>query len=149
MKILPDVDGALAFVRYNILPRDAVAVTAPNTHAAMMEVGRVDYDIELPLLYDFVYRKNGRLLDRNAGAEVIARLDELQEACARHDRLWVVLTRGTRFRAPGEAISWEEPGGRFDLFVRTNLELKYQTYLADVFLWDCSKGRLKTFQRAW
>jgi len=149
MKILPDVDGALAFVRHNILPRDALAVAAPHTTAALVEVGRVDYDVELPLLYDFVYRKNGRLLDRNAGAEVISRLDEFQDACARHERLWLVLTRGTRFRSPGETITWQEPGARFDLFVRTNLELKYQTYLADVFLWDSSKGRLKDFQRAW
>lgn len=148
-KILPDVDGALDFVRQNMLPRDALAVSAPYTHAAIVDVGRVNYDIEVPVLYDFVYRKNGRLVDRNAGAEVISRLDELQEAVARHERLWVVLTRVFHFRSPAETISWQEPGARFDLFVRTNCELKYQTYLADVFLWDCSKGRLKNFQRAW
>jgi len=146
-KILPDVDEALAFVRHNILPQDALAVTGPHTAAAIVEVGRVDYDIELPLFYDFVYRKDGRLLDRNAGAEVISKLDDLQDACARHQRLWVVITRSSRFRSPGETIAWQEPGGRFDLFVRTNLELKRQTYLADVFLWDNANGRLKNFQR--
>ncbi len=30
--------------------------------------------------------------------------------------------RSSRFRSPGETIAWQEPGGRFDLFVRTNLE---------------------------
>jgi len=149
IKILSDIDGALAFVRHNILPRDALAVAAPHTTAALVEVGRVDYDIEVPLLYDFVYRKHGREVDRNAGAEVISRLDELQDACAGHERLWLVLTRDVRFRSPGETITWEEPGARFDLFIRTNCELKYQTYLADVFLWDSSKGRRKNFQRAW
>jgi hypothetical protein len=148
-KILVDIDGALGYVRHNILPGDALAVEAPNTTAAYLEVGRVNYDIEMPLLYDFVYRKNGRLLDRNAGAEVISSLDDLQQACEQHDRLWVVLTRDIHLRSPGEPITWDEPGGRFDLFVRTNCQLQYQTYLADVFLWDYSKGRLRDFRRAW
>jgi hypothetical protein len=147
-KILPDVDGALAYVRENRGSEDAVAITAPHTAAALCEVGRVDYDIEIPLLHDFVYRKNGRLIDRNAGAEVISKLDQLQDACARHERIWVVLNRDIRFRSPGERIAWQDPGGRFDLFVRTNLELKYQTYLTDVFLWDGSKGRLRGFRRS-
>jgi hypothetical protein len=146
-KILVDIDGALAFVRHNILPDDALAVEAPHTTAAIVEVGRVNYDIEIPLLYDFVYRKDGRLLDRNAGAEVMSSVDDLQKACERHQRLWVVLTRDIHFRSPGETITWNEPGGRFDLFVRTNCELKYQTYLADVYLWDFSKGRMQDFHQ--
>ena len=147
-KILPDVDGALAYVRQNIGPNDAFAITAPHTAAALTEVGRVDYDIEVPMLNDFVYRKNGRLIDRNAGAEVIQKLGEFQDACARHQRLWIVLNRDIRFRSPGEKIAWQDPGGRFDLFIRTNLELKHQTYLTDVYLWDSSKGRLRTFRRS-
>ncbi len=147
-KILPDVDGALAYVREKIAPEDALAVAAPHTAAAICEVGRVEYDIEIPLLHDFVYRKDGRLIDRNAGAEVISRLDELQDACGRHRRLWVVLNRDIRFRSPGEKITWQDPGGRFDLFVRTNFELMHQTYLTDVYLWDASKGRLQGFRRS-
>ena len=146
-KILPDVDGAFAYVREHLAPEDALAVAAPHTAAAICEVGRVEYDLELPLLHDFVYRKNGRLIDRNAGAEVISKLDELQDACGRHRRLWVVLNRDIRFRSPGEKIVWQDPGGRVDLFVRTNFELMHQTYLTDVFLWDGSKGRLRTFRR--
>ena len=147
-KLLPDVDGAFAFVRQKIAQGDALAVAAPHTAAAMCELGRVDYDIELPLLHDFVYRKDGRLIDRNGGAQVIARVDDLQDALAQHDRVWVVLNRDIRFRSPGSRIAWQSPGARFDLFVRTNLQLVHQTYLTDVFLWDQSKGRLHGFRRA-
>jgi hypothetical protein len=58
------------------------------------------------------------------------------------------LSRDVRFRSPGEKIAWHEPGGRFDLFVRTNLKLMHQTYLTDVFLWDASKGRFQVFRRS-
>ncbi len=147
-KLMPDVDGAFAFVRQKIAAGDALAVAAPHTAAAMCELGRVDYDIELPLFQDFVYRKDGRLIDRNGGAQVIARVDDLQDAIAQHERVWVVLNRDIRFRSPGSRIAWQSPGARFDLFVRTNLELVHQTYLTDVFLWDQSKGRLQGFRRA-
>lgn len=146
-RLQPDSAGALSYVRRNARPGDAIMVSAPHTQSALLEIGRVDYDLAIPLLHDFFYRKDGRLLDRNAGAEAIRNLDMLQDKCVEHQRLWVLVNREDILRSPGKDIRWNLPGGRTDLFLRRNLDLTYRTYLWDVFLWDAAAGRFQTFRR--
>ncbi len=147
-KIQTDSTAALAYVRRNARAGDAIMVSAPHTQSALLEIGRIDYDLAIPLLHDFFYRKDGRLIDRNAGAEAIRNLDMLQEKCAAHERLWVLINREDLLRSPGQDIRWSFPGARTDLFLRTNLELMFRSYLWDVFLWDAATGRFHTFRRA-
>ncbi len=143
-----DSTGALSYVRRNVRAGDKIMVSAPHTQSALLEIGRIDYDLAIPLLHDFFYRKDGKLIDRNAGAEAIRNLDMLQEKCAEHERLWVLVNREDILRSPGKDIQWRFPGGRADLFLRTNLDLAYRSYLWDVFLWDRAAGRFRTFRRA-
>ena len=142
-----DSTGALGYVRRNARAGDAIMVSAPHTQSALLEIGRIDYDLAIPLLHDFFHRKDGRLIDRNAGAEAIRNLDMLQQKCAEHERLWVLVNREDILRSPGRDIRWRLPGARTDLFLRTNLDLTYRTYLWDVFLWDAASGRFQTFRR--
>jgi len=146
-RIQTDSTGALSYVRRHARAGDAIMVGAPHTQSALLEIGRVDYDLAIPLLHDFFYRQDGRLIDRNAGAEAIRNLDMLQEKCAEHERLWVLVNREDILRSPGKDIRWRLPGGRTDLFLRTNLELIHRSYLWDVFLWDATAGRFHTFRR--
>lgn len=142
-----DSTGALSYVRRHARPGDAIMVSAPHTQSTLLEIGRIDYDLAIPLLHDFFYRKDGRLIDRNAGAEAIRHLDGLQEKCAEHERMWVLVNREDILRSTGRDIRWQLPGARTDLFLRTNLDLAHRTYLWDVFLWDRSAGRFHAFRQ--
>jgi 4-amino-4-deoxy-L-arabinose transferase-like glycosyltransferase len=144
-KILGDSTGAFRYIRSQLRPGDAITANEPHTHAAHLEAGRVDYDLSVPMLHDFVMLKKGRLIDRNGGAEVIGSLGQLIEACRRHPRLWVVLNR-EKFRSRGKNLCWEYPGARMELFLRKNMEIRYRGYQFTVFLWDASAGRLAPFR---
>ncbi len=144
-KLLGDSTGAFRFVRTQLQPGDQVAATEPHTHAALMEAGRVDYDLAVPLLYDFVMLKDGHLIDRNGGARSVSSLRQLMDVCRDNDRVWVVVNR-EKFRSRGKNIRWEYPSARVELFLRQNLELKHRTYLWSVFLWDASRGFRRPFR---
>ncbi|MFO0957687.1 MAG: glycosyltransferase family 39 protein [Isosphaeraceae bacterium] len=144
-KILNDSTGAFRFVRGQLRPGDAIAANEPHPHAAYLEAGRVDYDLTVPLLHDFVMLKGGRLIDRNGGAETIASLDDLVDACKRHERLWVVVNR-EKFRTRGKNLRWEYPGARIELFLRKNMRVAYRSYMWTVFLWDQSEGHYAPFR---
>ncbi|QEH34217.1 Dolichyl-phosphate-mannose-protein mannosyltransferase [Aquisphaera giovannonii] len=144
-KILNDSTGAFRFVRGQLRPGDAIAANEPHPHAAYLEAGRVDYDLTVPLLQDFVMLSKGRLIDRNGGAEVIASLDDLIEACRRHDRLWVVVNR-EKFRTRGKNIRWEYPAARIELFLRKNCQIAFRSYLWTVYVWDASRGQYENFR---
>lgn len=145
-KILGDSTGALQFVKQRLVITDKIAITEPHPHAAKLELGRVDYDLAVPLLYDFVYKKDSKLIDRNGSAEVIAGVEDLQKAVESNDRLWVLVNR-EKFRSRGKNIRWEYPGARVELFLRENFEIKYESYLWTVFLWDVSLGKYKSFRK--
>ncbi len=144
-KILGDSTGAFRYVAANLREDDRVAATEPHPHAALLETGRADYDLAVPILYDFVFRRDGRLIDRNGSAEVIGKLGQLQEACARHERIWVVVNR-EKFRSRGKNLRWEYPGARVELFLRKNFDLKFRSYLWSVYLWDRNAGRYARFR---
>ena len=57
--------------------------TEPHPHAAYLEIGKVDYDLTAPVLYDFVVLKKGVLVDRNGGAEAVDSLNRLQRRLLR------------------------------------------------------------------
>jgi hypothetical protein len=145
IRVASDMTGACAYVRSQLREGDLVAANEPQPPAAMLEVGKADYDISVPLLHDFVYRKNGRLIDRNASAESISTVEQFQDIIARHDRIWVVLNR-LKYRSHGQDIMWQYPAARLEAFLRENLELKYQTYQYVVFLWDAHVGRFRSFR---
>jgi hypothetical protein len=149
-KLLDDSSGALTYVRRELRGEDVVAVTNPHGHAAMIELGRVDYDVNLPLKYDFVYRKDGRLIARDVASVVISNVDELQNACGRHDRLWVLLNR-ERFASTGlgKGVRWQLPGARVVSFLQQNFELKCRAYSWDIYLWDRRAGNFQGFRRDW
>ena len=144
-KILNDSTGAFRYVRANLRPGDAVAANEPHPHAAYLEAGRATYDLSVPLLQDFVMLRKGRLIDRNGGAEVIGSIDDLMEACRRHERLWVVVNR-EKFRTRGKNLRWEYPGARLELFLRANFQVAHRSYLWTVFLWDRSRGQYRGFR---
>ena len=144
-KILGDPISALAYVRKELREEDKVMITEPHPHAAKIELGRVDYDLVVPILYDFTYNKDGVLRDRNGNAEVVNRLAQLQDIFAQNKRVWIIVNR-EKFRSRKKNIRWEYPSAREELFLRTNCSLRYRSYLWSVFLWDESRGKLKTFR---
>jgi hypothetical protein len=145
-KIIADSTSGLSYVRSELRQGDAVAATEPNAPASLIEVGRIDYDLSVPLMHDFVYRKNGKLIDRNGGAEVISTLEQLQDAITTHDRLWVIANR-LKMRSRGQDVVWELPAARIEAFLRENFELKHQSFQSAVFLWDAHAGRYRSFRQ--
>jgi hypothetical protein len=140
-----DSTRALAFVRNNLRAGDRVAISELYPQAALLETGRSDYDIAVPILYDFTLRKKGKLVDRNGAAEVVGNLDELQRAFAEHDRLWVVFDRD-QMHSRSKDVLWEYPAGRLQLFLRNNARLMFRSYLWSVYLWDRNAGQYSTFR---
>jgi hypothetical protein len=145
MKLLGDSTGALQFIRANLRPADRVMVTEPHTHAALLETGRVDYDLSVPLLYDYAMWKDSRLIDRNGGAEIVGELNQLAAALQEHDRVWIAVNH-EKLRSRGKNLRWEYPGARVDLFLRRNCQLVYKTYLWSVYLWDAGHGSYIPFR---
>ncbi|MBT8038396.1 MAG: glycosyltransferase family 39 protein [Verrucomicrobiae bacterium] len=145
-KILGDPISSLAYVKSEMRPEDKIMITEPHPHAAKIELGRVDYDLVVPILYDFTYNSEGVLRDRNAGAMAVNRLADLQKIFSEQPRVWVILNR-EKFRSRKKNIRWEYPGAREELFIRQNAELKYRSYLWSVYLWDRSAGAMETFRK--
>ncbi|MFT6178358.1 MAG: hypothetical protein ACJAQT_002790 [Akkermansiaceae bacterium] len=150
-KLLGDPISGLQHVKANLRENDKVMITEPHPHAAKMELGRVDYDLVIPILYDFAYSDGGLLRDRNGDAEVVNRLARLQEIFATEDRVWILLNR-EKFRSRKKNIRWEYPGAREELFIRENCELVFRSYLWHVYLWDQGTGKYRSFRsepRGW
>jgi hypothetical protein len=144
-RIQADSTGALRFVAENLRPGDHLAITEPHPHAALFETGQSDYAGSIPVLYDYITRRQGALVDRNGGAQVIGGVNDLQQAFAKNERLWVVFNR-EQAGARGSAIDWEYPGGRFQLYLRNNAHLVFRSYLWSVYLWDHNAGRYSSFR---
>jgi hypothetical protein len=136
---------ALRYVANNLRAGDRVAISELYPQAALLEAGRADYDIAVPILYDFALRKKGKLVDRNAAAEVLGNLDELQRAFAKNQRLWIVFDRD-QMHARGNDIRWEYPGGRILLYLRNNAHLVFRSSLWSVYLWDQNAGEYSSFR---
>ncbi|WP_169977131.1 glycosyltransferase family 39 protein [Tautonia rosea] len=145
LKLLPDSTGAFRYVAAHLREGDHVLATEPHPHAGILEIGRIDYDLSVPRLLDFLVLKDGQLIDRNGGAVSIGNLDELMDACEAHDRLWLLIYK-EKFRTRGKNMRWEYPGARIETFIRQNMELKHQTYLWHVYLWDRSQGHFRPFR---
>ena len=145
LRILGDSTGAMRFVKSQKRPGDRIAVTEPHTHCAFLEGGGCDYDVALPLLYDFAVMREGKLVDRNGGGLVVSSIDQLMEEFSAGHRIWVLLNR-EKFRTRGKNMRWEYPGARFEMFLRKNCELRHRTYLWSVYLWDPAKGHYDGFR---
>ncbi len=145
MRILGDSTGAVRWVRSQKRPGDRIAITEPHTHCAYLEGDKCDYDLAFPLLYDFAVMRNGVLVDRNGGGEVISNIDQMIREFSEGNRIWVLLNR-EKFRTRGKNMRWEYPGARFETFIRKNCELKHRTYLWSVYLWDPAAGHYQNFR---
>jgi hypothetical protein len=136
---------ALRYVANNLRAGDRVAISELYPQAALLETGRTDYDIAVPILYDFALRKKGKLVDRNAAAEVVGNLDELQRAFAKNQRLWIVFDRD-QMHARGSGVRWEFPAGRILLYLQNNAHLVFRSSLWSVYLWDQNSGEYSSFR---
>ena len=137
--------GALRFVAENLRAGDRIAITEVFPQAALIETGQCDYDLGTPIRYDYVYRKRGGLIDRNAGAQVIGNLDELERAFAKNDRLWIIFSR-SQLTDRVLPIQWGYPGARVQLYLRKNARLVFRSYLWSVYLWDRNAGEYSSFR---
>jgi 4-amino-4-deoxy-L-arabinose transferase-like glycosyltransferase len=144
-KLLADSNGALQYIRSQLRPGDKIIVTQPHAQGALHEIGRVDYELHVPLLYDFVLLENGRLVERAAAAEVICTLSQFQKLCAKHDRLWIAIDR-EKYPFRGERIREDHACARIESFLRTNMQLKHRTHMWHVYLWDADHGRFRAFR---
>lgn len=144
-KLVGDSTGAYQFMRSQLREGDVIIATEPHPHAAILEAGRVDYDLSVPIAYDFFLLKEGRLLDRNGGAKAVVNVDQLREICKRSPRVWVVLNR-EKFRTKGHDILWQFPGARLELFIRRNFVNVRNFPLCSVFLWDAARGEYQAFR---
>ncbi len=145
LKLLGDSTGAMQFIGRHLRQGDAIMVTEPHTHAALLEIGRVDYDLSVPLLYDFAMLQDGKLIDRNGGAEVIGNLASLKDVFQNQQRVWIAVNR-EKFRSRGVSIRWEYPAARVEQYLRRNCQLAHQSYLWSVYLWDAGQGRYAPFR---
>ena len=143
--LLGDPITALRQVHANRREGDKVMITEPHPHAAKMELGKADYDLALPILYDFAYWDDGILRDRNGDARVVNRLAQLQDIFAREERVWIVINR-EKLRSRTRNLRWEYPGAREELFLRRNCQLTFRSYLWHVYLWDRNTNRYRAFR---
>ncbi len=146
IRILGDSTGCIRWVNSQMRPGDKLAITEPHTHAAHIESGKVDYDVAVPLLYDFAVFQDGRLIDRNGGSEIVSNVDEFLSVIEKHDRVWILINR-EKFRSRGKNLRWEYPGARFEMLLRKNCELKHRTYLWHAYLWDSARGHYVGFNK--
>jgi hypothetical protein len=144
--VTSDIDGAVAFVRRELRTGDAVAAQEPHTPMAAIGLGRADYDFIVPMVDGYLYRRNGKIVDRNVGADVISTLEGLEDAIATHDRLWVIVDR-YRMPSRGQDVEWEFPAARVEAFLRENFQLRCRTFFFSVFLWDASAGHYRGFRQ--
>jgi hypothetical protein len=70
MTILGDSTGCVRYVHSQMRPGDRIAISEPHTHTAFLEHGKIDYDVSIPLLYDFAVMRDGHLIDRNGGGRM-------------------------------------------------------------------------------
>lgn len=152
-RILPSYDESLqgnmiasmSYVTKNIRPGDKLMVSELYPQLALEEVRKPDYDLAVPIYFDYVYRKRGKIVDRNGGAEVIGNIDELQRAFAKNDRIWIVYNRSPNM-VRTKNILWQYPAGRVQLYLRENARLVFSSYLWSVYLWDKGAGVYSSFR---
>ena len=137
--------AALRFVAANERPGDRLAITELHPQTALLEDRRPNYDLAIPTYYDYVYRKNGKLIDRNGGAELLGNIDALQRTFAKYDRVWVVYNREPD-TIRWQDIFWSYPAGRLQLYLRQNARLVFRSYLWNVYLWDRNDGHYIDFR---
>jgi hypothetical protein len=144
-RIMGDSTRALRYVAENLRPGDRIAITEPHPHAALFETGQCDYALSVPILYDYFVRRQGELVDRNGGARVLGNMEDLQQAFAKNERLWIVFNRA-QAGALGTKIPWQNPAARIQLYLRSNSRLVFRSYLWSVYLWDRNAGQYLPFR---
>ena len=67
--VVGDSTSAFSYVRTHLRPGDAVAVTEPHPPGALVEIGQVDYDLQLYLSVDeyVADRRDGKLVRSKRG----------------------------------------------------------------------------------
>ncbi len=141
-RIPSDSTGALRFVAENRRTEDRLAIAEPAPNAATVEKQPADYGISIPVYYDYFVRRQGALVDRNGGAQLIGSLDDLQQAVAKNERLWILVSRK---KMQGTEVAWGFPTSRFHLYLHQNARLVFRCYAWSVYLWDRNAGHYSSF----
>ena len=137
--------AALRFVAGNERPGDKLAITELHPQTALLEDRPPDYDLATPTYYDYVYRKHGKLIDRNGGAQLVGNIDALQRIFAQNERVWIVYNREPD-TIRWKDIFWNYPAARLQLYLRQNTRLVFRSYLWNVYLWDRNDGHYIQFR---
>ncbi|MBV8098050.1 MAG: glycosyltransferase family 39 protein [Verrucomicrobia bacterium] len=140
-----NVIASMSYVSKNIRPGDKLMVSEFYPQIGLEEIRKPDYDLAVPIYFDYAFRQKGKLVDRNGGAEVVGNLDELQRAFAKNERIWIVFNRQADI-VRTKKILWQYPAGRVQLFLRENARLMFSSYLWSVYLWDKNDGIYSSFR---
>jgi hypothetical protein len=135
-----DSEAAFSYVGAHLREGDKVMASEPYAVAAQLESGKVDYETFLPVYDDHVYRRGGQIVDRITGVPIVTSVEELEDVVSRTDRMWIVWNR-EKSMSRGVDVPWRVPGARVELFLRQNMEVKFQSYLWTVYLWDVHRGK--------
>jgi hypothetical protein len=121
--------SAYEFVRDHMQEEDIV-IAGHHPGAAANTIGKCDYYLLQWGLYDEIFEKNGKLIDRRGAATLVDNVDKLRTVFESNKRAWIVIT-DMRMEAYRPEVTH---------FIRSNARLVYQPFLCNVFLWEQSDG---------
>jgi hypothetical protein len=125
---------AFQYIKAHWQPGDIVMANLPS--AAAIHLGRLDY--YLPPLWqpklDGLYARNGRVIDRWGGGEVITNLDQMSSILAKSKRVWIQIDDNERSIDPDLAHLYD--------YFTTLGEPAMETYGVRLRLWDQKKSWL-------
>lgn len=119
---------AIRFVSSQRGPNDLLITGHSQT--AIFYSQRVNYYLVGRVAFDEIFRKDGVLIDRWGGGELIDSVDKLRYVLERAERAWIVL--GDRRITQLDEDLRE--------FLKSNLRLVYQPFFNNVYLWEKSRG---------
>jgi hypothetical protein len=98
------------YVKEHKLPNDVVVSPLPSL--AVTSLGKLDYFLMGKGYFDATYWREGRLIDRWAGGQVISNLDQLNHVLENSKRVWLHLEDSREGRFSPEVWEYVETLGR-------------------------------------
>lgn len=121
--------SALSYVKQHMQSGDILATAHPQ--GAIVTMGRVDYYLSPVVAFDELYRKDGKVIDRWGGGELIDNIDKLRDLFDRYNRVWLVMSD----------IRLAQFSLEFQRFLFRNARPVFQPFFSNVLLWDRSEGK--------
>jgi hypothetical protein len=122
---------ATRFVSSHRKPGDLLITAHPQ--AGLYFSQKVDYYLMGWVAFDEIFRKNGVMIDRWWGGELIDSVDKLRYVLERAERAWIVI---------GELRFTRQLDNDTKEFLKKNLRLVYQPFNSNVYLWEKPKGMI-------